>query len=114
MFGVCHDVLETNTETTHHSLTATRSLSVAGDMTTRLSTTITAGALMHGDHWLEERSLMRKVRAVSSGESKFHGLGTGAVRRLLMRYICREEREREQTKILAVCGKSYGTTAGRG
>ena len=53
----------------------------AGDVTKRLSTT-TAGALMHVDHWLEERSVMRKVRSVSSGESEFHGLGNGAVTRL--------------------------------
>ena len=70
----------TNVETTHHSLTAARS---------QLD-------------WLEERSVLRKVRAVSSGESEFHGLGTGAVTRLLMRYTCREDRE--QTKIpVAYC-----------
>ena len=71
----------------------------AGDATKPLSTT-TAGALMHGDHWMKERSVMRKVRAVSSGESEFHGLGTGAVRRLLTKHSCREDRE--QTKTLAV------------
>ena len=58
----------------------------AGDVTKRLSTT-TAGALMHGDHWLEERSLMRQVRTVPSGESEFHGLGTGTATRLLIKYI---------------------------
>ena len=71
---------------------------------------------MHGDHWLEERSLMRTVRAVATGESEFHGLGTGAVTRLLMRYICREERERADDNtccLLRLNGKSYGTTAGR-
>ena len=67
----------------------------SGDVTKRLSTT-TAVALMHGDHWLEERSLMRTVRDVATGESEFHGLGTGAVTRLLMRYICRGERESRQ------------------
>ena len=47
----------------------------AGDVTKPLSTT-TAGALMHGDHWIEQRSVMRKVSAISSGESEFHGTGT--------------------------------------
>ena len=42
---------------------------------------------------MEERSVMRKVRAVSSGESEFHGLGAGAVTRLLMKYTCRKDRE---------------------
>ena len=65
----------------------------AGDVIKPLSTT-TAGALMHGDHWIEQRSVMRTVSAISSGESKFHGLGTGAVTRLFMKYICREARER--------------------
>ena len=65
----------------------------AGDATKPLSTT-TAGALMHGDHWMEERSVMRNVRAISSGESEFHGLGTEAVTRLLMKNTCCEERER--------------------
>ena len=69
----------------------------AGDATKRLSTR-TAGALMHGDHWMEERSVMRKVRAASSDEAEFHGLGTGEVTRLLSKHICREDRE--QTKIL--------------
>ena len=50
---------------------------------------------------MKERSVMRKVRAVSLGESEFHGLGTGAVTRLLMKYICREERE-SRRKILLV------------
>ena len=71
----------------------------AGDATEPLSTT-TAGALMHGDHWMEERSVMQKVRAVSSGEAEVHGLGTGAVRRLLTKHIRGEDRE--QTKILVV------------
>ena len=85
----------------------------SGDVTKRLSTT-TAGALMHGDHWLEERSLMRIVRAVATGESEFHGLGTGAVTRLLMRYICRGERADNNTcSLLRLNGKLYGTTAGR-
>ena len=69
----------------------------AGDVTNRLSTT-TAGALTHGDHWMEERSVMRKVRAASSGEAEFHGLGTREVMRLLTKHICGEDRE--QTKIL--------------
>ena len=47
---------------------------------------------------MKERSVLRKVRAVSSGESEFHGLGTGAVTRLLMKYISREERERESRR----------------
>ena len=38
----------------------------AGDVTTRLSTT--AGALMHGAHWLEGWSVTQKVGALSSGE----------------------------------------------
>ena len=65
---------------------------------------------MRGNHWMEERSVMRKVRAVSSGEPEFHGLGTGAVTKLLMKYICRERADEE--KIL-VNGNSYGTSAGR-
>ena len=47
---------------------------------------------------MEERSVMRKVRAESLGESEFHGLRTKAVTRLLTKHICREDRE--QTKIL--------------
>ena len=69
----------------------------AGDATQPLSTT-TAGALMHGDHLMEERSVMRQVRAASSGDAEFHGLGIGEVTRLLTKHICREDRE--QTKIL--------------
>ena len=74
----------------------------AGDVTKRLSTT-TAGALMHGGHWMEERSVMRKVRAASSGEAEFRGLGTGEVTRQLTKHICREERERadEKKKLVA-------------
>ena len=52
------------------------------------------------DHWMEERSVVRKVSAVSSAEAEFHGLGTGEVTRLLTKHICREDRE--QTKILVV------------
>ena len=48
---------------------------------------------------MEERSVMRKVRAVSSGESEFHGLGTGVVTRLLMKYICRREREEKKKNL---------------
>ena len=69
----------------------------AGDAAQPLSTT-TVGALMHGDHWMEERSVMWKVRAASSGEAEFHGLGTGEVTRLLTKHMCREDRE--QTMIL--------------
>ena len=38
----------------------------AGDVPTRLSTT--AGALMHGAHWLEGWSVSQKVRALSRAE----------------------------------------------
>ena len=47
---------------------------------------------------MEERSVTGKVRAASSGESEFHGLGTRQVTRLLTKHICREDRE--QTNIL--------------
>ena len=67
-----------------------------GATTTRLSTI--AGALMCGDHWLEEWSVTRKVRALSSGESESHREEPRAVREPLMRYIC--SKDREQTKTL--------------
>ena len=60
----------------------------AGDVTTRLSTT--AGALMHGVHWIEGWSVTQKVRALSSGESEFYAQGSGAARGLLMKHICHE------------------------
>ena len=52
----------------------------------------------HSNEWHDWRkdSLMLVFRAVVTDESEFHG----AVTRLLIRYICREERK--QTKILAV------------
>ena len=64
----------------------------AGNVTTRLSTK-TAGVLMHGDHLAGGRSLMRKVRTVSSGESEFHGQGFGAAKGLLMKHMCHETGE---------------------
>ena len=56
---------------------------------------------------MEERSVMGKVRAVSSGESEFHGLGTGAVTKLLVKYSCRERADEE--KILVVYFDSMAT-----
>ena len=53
-----------------------------GDVTTILSTT--AGALMHGGHWLVMWSVMREVRDLSSCESECHGKESGAVRESLM------------------------------
>ena len=47
----------------------------AGDVATRLSTT--AGALMHGAHWLKGWSVTQKVRALSSEESEFYAQGSG-------------------------------------
>ena len=66
-----------------------------GDVTTILSTT--AGALMHGGHWLVMRSVMREVRDLSSCESEFHGKESGAVRESLMIYICRKDGEKTET-----------------
>ena len=68
-----------------------------GDVTRILSTT--AGALMHGSHWLVMRSVMREVRDLSSCESECHGKESGAARESLRNYICRKDRE--QTKTLA-------------
>ena len=53
-----------------------------GDVTTILSTT--AGALMHGGHWLVMWSVMWKVRDLSSCESESHGQESGAVRESMM------------------------------
>ena len=69
-----------------------------GDVTTIISTT--AGALMHGGHWLVMWSVMREVGDLSSCESEFHGKESGAVRESLMHYICRKDEE--QTKTLTV------------
>ena len=69
----------------------------AGDVTTRLSTT--AGALMHGAHWLEGWSMTQKVRALSSGESEFYAQGSGAARGLLMKHICHEAGEQKNTLV---------------
>ena len=62
-----------------------------GDVTTILSTT--AGASMHGGHWLVMWSVMREVTDLSSCETEFHGKKSGAG-------LCRKDRE--QTKTLAV------------
>ena len=70
----------------------------AGDVTTRLSTT--AGALMHGAHWLEGWSVTQKVRALSSGESEFYAQGSGAARGLLMKHICHEAGEPTKTLVI--------------
>ena len=53
-----------------------------GDVTTILLTT--AGALMHGVHWLVTWSVMREVRDLSSCESECHGKESGAMRESLM------------------------------
>ena len=42
---------------------------------------------MHGAHRLEAWSVMRKVRALSSGKSEFQSHGFGAGRELLMKHI---------------------------
>ena len=68
------------------------------DVTTKLSTT--AGALMHGGHWLVTRSVMREVRDLSSCVSGCYGKESGAVKESLMNYIYRKDRE--QTETLAV------------
>ena len=70
----------------------------AGDVTTRMSTT--AGALMHGAHWLEGWSVTQKVRALSSGESEFYAHGFAAARGLLMKHICHEAGETKKTLVL--------------
>ena len=85
----------------------------AGDVTTRLSTT--AGALMHGAHWLEGWSVTQKVRALSSRESAFCAQGSGAARGLLMKHICHEAGEPTKTLVLPLrlrCEPWHGTTAG--
>ena len=79
----------------------------AGDVTTRLSTT--AGALMHGAHWLEGWSVTQKVRALSSGESELYAQGSGAARGLLMKHICHEAGEATKTLVL-----HYDSVASRG
>ena len=83
-----------------------------GDVTTILSTT--AGALMHGGHWLMMWSVMREVRDLSSCESECHGKESGAVRESLMNYICRKDREQTESTCSSLrrSGKSYGTTTG--
>ena len=70
-----------------------------GDVTTILSTT--AGALMHGGHWLVMWSVMREVRDLSSCVSECHGKESGAVRDPLMNYICRKEKEQMETRAVA-------------
>ena len=70
----------------------------AGDVTTRLSTT--AGALMHGVHWLEEWSVTQKLRALSSGDSEFYAQGSGAARGLLMKHLGQEAGEPKKTLVL--------------
>ena len=55
---------------------------------------------MHGAHWLEEWSVIQKVRALSSSESEFYAQGSGAARGLLMRHICHEAGEPTQTLVL--------------
>ena len=72
----------------------------AGDVATRLSTT--AGALMHGAHWLEGWSVTQKVRVLSSGESEFYAQGSGAARGLLMKHICHEAGEATKSLLRAV------------
>ena len=71
---------------------------LAADVATRVSTT--AGALMHGAHWLEGWSVTQKVRDLSSGESEFHAQGSGAARGLLMNHICHEAGEPTKTLVL--------------
>ena len=70
----------------------------AGDVTTRLSTT--AGALMHGAHWLEGWSVTLKVRALSSRESEFYAQGSGAARGWLLKDICHEAGEPTKKLVL--------------
>ena len=66
-----------------------------GNVTTILSTT--AGALMHGDHWVMMWSVIREVRDLSSCESDCHGKESGAMRESLMNYICRKDGEKTET-----------------
>ena len=61
----------------------------AGNVTTRLSTT--AGALMHGDHWLERWSVTQKVIV---------GRRFGAARGLLMKHIVKKAGETARTLAL--------------
>ena len=61
----------------------------AGDVTRRLSTT--AGALVHGDHWLERWSVTQKV---------IIGRSFGAARGLLMKHICHKAGETARTLVL--------------
>ena len=70
-----------------------------GDVTTILLTT--AGALMHGVHWLVTWSVMREVRDLSSCESECHGKESGAMRESLMNYISRKDQEQRETCAVA-------------
>ena len=66
-----------------------------GDVTTILSTT--AGALMHGGHWLVMCSVMREVRDSTSCVSECHGEKSGAVKESLRNYNWRKDREQSET-----------------
>ena len=70
----------------------------AGDVTTRLPTT--AGALMHGVHWLEGWSVTQKVRALLSSESEFYAQVSGPARGLLMKHVCHGAGETKKTLVL--------------
>ena len=72
---------------------------VHGDVTTKLSTT--AGALMHGGHWLVMWSVMREVRDLSSCVSECNRKELGAMRESLMNYICRKDKEQMETRAVA-------------
>ena len=87
----------------------------AGDVAARLSTT--AGALMHGAHWLEGWSATQKVRASSSGEAEFYAQGSGAARGMLMEHICHEAGEPKKTLVLhcgSVASRSMAQRLGAG
>ena len=70
-----------------------------GDVTTKLSTT--AGALMHGGHWLVMWSVMREVRDLSSCVSECNRKEPGAMMESLMNYICRKDKEQMETCAVA-------------
>ena len=67
----------------------------AGHVTTRLLTT--AGALMHGAHWLEGWSVTQKVRVLSSGESEFYARTWCSERSVDETHLSRSWRDEENT-----------------
>lgn len=62
----------------------------SGELTCR---SISAGVLLHGGHLLESWSVFQKVCSLSSAESEFYAIGSGAARGLMIKNVICEMRE---------------------